>query len=98
MDPITMRHEEFMKLNMKYEEMRKMSNQPDMVNNPPHYTQGSIECIDAIEAALGPEGFKAFLRGNIIKYNWRCDQKGGVEDMKKARWYLEKLIEKERQR
>ena len=65
----------------------------DMVNSPPHYIHGDIECIDAIRAALGPEGFAAFCRGNIIKYNWRCDHKNGLQDLEKAAWYLNKLLE-----
>ena len=65
----------------------------DMVDNPFHYTQGDIECIDAIRAALGAEGFMAFCRGNSIKYLWRYNHKGGKQDLKKAQWYLEKLIE-----
>lgn len=66
----------------------------DPVNHPPHYTQGEIECIDAIRAALGPEGFKAYLRGNTIKYLWRYDKKGkSLEDLKKAQWYLAFLKE-----
>jgi len=64
----------------------------DMVNQPPHYTYGDIECIDAIRSALGPEGFAAFCRGNIIKYNWRCDHKNGLQDLEKAAWYLNKLL------
>ena len=76
--------------------MRKLAaklERNDVVNHPNHYTHGSIECIDAIEAALGPEGFMAFLRGNIIKYNWRCKHKHGLEDIEKARWYVNKLID-----
>lgn len=65
---------------------------PDMVDHPPHYNQSGIECIDAIEAALGPEGFKYYLQGNIIKYMWRYRYKNGIEDLKKAQWYLNKLI------
>lgn len=65
----------------------------DVVNNPNHYTSGSIECIDAMQASLPPEQFKGFLRGNVQKYCWRCDKKNGLEDLKKARWYLDKLIE-----
>ena len=65
---------------------------PDNVNNPPHYTQGSIECIDAIRAALGEDGFKAFCRGNSIKYLWRYNRKGGSEDLKKATWYIDRLL------
>lgn len=66
----------------------------DNVNGPAHYTSGSIECIVAIQAALGKE-FKGFLRGNVIKYLWRYQDKGGVEDLRKARWYLERLIKEE---
>jgi hypothetical protein len=64
----------------------------DMVNHPPHYTQGGVECIDAIEAALGPEGFRAFLRGQVMKYTWRAGLKGAAaEDLAKAAWYLNRL-------
>jgi hypothetical protein len=66
--------------------------QTDPVNHPPHYTAGDIECIDAIRAALGREGFIAYCRGNVIKYVWRCVHKCGVEDLKKAKWYQEKAI------
>ena len=62
--------------------------QADPVNHPPHYTAGDIECIDAIRAALGRDGFIAYCRGNAIKYLWRCEHKGGVEDMHKAEWYI----------
>lgn len=64
----------------------------DMVDNPPHYNQGHIECIDALESALGPDGFKAFCRGNALKYLWRADLKNGAEDYRKAAWYLNRLI------
>lgn len=63
----------------------------DNVNHPSHYTSGDIECIDAIRAALG-EKFEGFLIGNVIKYCWRHDHKNGLEDLKKAQWYLEKAI------
>lgn len=69
-----------------------MSGAPDMVNQPPHYTQGGVECIDGIDAALGPAGFAAFCTGNAIKYLWRWRHKGGVEDLRKARWYLDRAI------
>lgn len=65
----------------------------DMVNSPPHYTQGPVECIDAIQSALSPEEFKGYLRGNILKYMWRTNQKGGKQDLEKSLWYLNKLIE-----
>jgi 7-cyano-7-deazaguanine synthase in queuosine biosynthesis len=60
--------------------------------NPPHYTQGRIECIDAIEAALTLEEFNGFLKGTVLAYIWREKHKGGLEDWKKARWYLERGI------
>jgi hypothetical protein len=60
--------------------------------NPSHYRQGGIECIEAMKVALGG-GFFGYLRGNAIKYLWRYDKKNGVEDLKKARWYLDRLIQ-----
>ena len=65
-------------------------NQVDPVN-PAHYKQGDIECIEAIKAAL-VDGFPDFLRGNVIKYLWRYKEKGGVDDLRKALWYLNQLI------
>ncbi|MFY8071544.1 MAG: DUF3310 domain-containing protein, partial [Pirellula sp.] len=62
--------------------------------NPSHYKQGSIECIEAIKAALGV-GFIAYLWGNILKYLWRWPKENGIEDLKKARWYLDRLIQEE---
>ena len=64
----------------------------DMVNSPPHYNSGNIECIDAIKESMSPEAFKGYLKGNIQKYIWRYENKKGVEDLKKAQWYLNKLI------
>jgi len=64
----------------------------DNVNQPPHYNQAGIECIDAIQAATG-EGFEFYLQGNILKYMWRYRYKNKTEDLKKAQWYLNKLIE-----
>ena len=59
-----------------------------MVNHPPHYqSDNGIECIDAIRAALGREGFIAYCRGNAIKYLWR-DKVNNVEDRNKAIWYI----------
>ena len=59
--------------------------------NPSHYKQGGIECIEAIKAALG-DGFPDYLRGNAMKYLWRYKEKGGVEDLRKAKWYLDRLV------
>jgi len=67
---------------------------PDPVNHPAHYTQGGIECIDAIEASMSPEEFRGYLKGCNMKYLWRYRLKGGVEDLRKAQWYLNRLIKK----
>lgn len=67
---------------------------PDMVNHPPHYqSEKGVECIDAIGAAMTVEEFRGYLRGNCLKYLWRAEKKGREEDLKKAAWYLNKLIE-----
>ena len=72
--------------------MNKYKN--DIVNKPAHY-QGKIECIDAIESAVeGLEGLEAVCTANVIKYVYRWKKKNGVEDLRKASWYLNKLIEK----
>ena len=66
----------------------------DNVNHPPHYTQGKIECIDAIaEATKHLLGITAVCVANIIKYVWRWKSKNGIEDLQKAQWYLNHLIE-----
>lgn len=63
--------------------------------NPDHYKQGKVECIDALEAAtINKTGIEAVCTANVIKYLWRYEAKNGIEDVKKAQWYLEKLIEK----
>ena len=64
----------------------------DNVDRPMHYAAGTIECIDAIEAQLSAEEFRGYLKGNIIKYLWREKHKGGTESLKKAKWYLNKLL------
>jgi len=64
----------------------------DPVNHPTHYTQGDIECFDAMKAAAGVEGVKSYCQLACFKYIWRFQFKNGVEDLKKARWYLDKLI------
>lgn len=66
----------------------------DSVNHPPHYTAGEIECIDAIAAATQElKGIEAACTANAIKYLWRWKMKNGVEDLRKARWYVDRLIE-----
>lgn len=69
-------------------------NKSDMVNHPSHYTQGGIECIDAIEAALTPEEFRGFCKGNALKYVWREKHKSGDQDLNKAVWYLQRAQNK----
>ena len=65
----------------------------DMVNHPSHYTQGGIECIDALKAAtISKTGIEAVCTANAIKYLWRYEEKNGIEDVKKARWYIDRLI------
>ncbi len=64
----------------------------DPVNHPVHYTQGGIETIDAIEAALTAEEFRGYCKGNALKYVWRERHKGQNESIKKAIWYLNRLV------
>lgn len=82
------RTEEFMK------ELKKQDN----VNSPSHYTQGKVECIDAIESAtMGLVGIVAVCVANVIKYVWRFALKNGIEDLDKADYYLQKLRKKVRE-
>ena len=66
----------------------------DNVEKPAHYNQSGIECIQAIEASMSKDQFCGYLKGNIQKYVWRYEDKNKIEDLKKAQWYLNKLIEK----
>lgn len=77
--------------------LRDEPNQRDDVNHPTHYNHGNIECIDYLDDNLG-EGFTYYLEGNIKKYlhRWRYKNQGAekqIEDLRKAAWYLNKLIE-----
>jgi hypothetical protein len=60
--------------------------------NPAHYQKGGVECIEAIEASMSKEAFRGFLKGNCIKYIYRYENKNGAEDLRKAEWYLLRLI------
>ena len=63
--------------------------------NPQHYKNGKVECIDALESAtVNKVGIEAVCVANVIKYLWRYEDKNGIEDVRKAKWYLEKLLEK----
>ena len=64
----------------------------DMVNSPPHYNSAGIEGIDAIQAALTPEEFRGYCKGNNLKYTWRERYKNKTEDLNKAAWYLNRLL------
>ena len=65
----------------------------DEVNHPSHYTQGKVECLDALESAtIGKSGIEAVCVANVIKYLWRYEEKNGVEDVKKAQFYLNRLL------
>ena len=67
--------------------------EPDMVSHPKHYNQGGIECIDALKAAtVGKRGIEAVCVANVIKYLWRYEEKNGIEDVRKAKWYIERLL------
>ena len=86
--------------NIVYEEdayVVEVNGNTEAVNNvtkPLHYNMGGVECIDGIQACMSAEEYKGYLRGNTIKYLWRCNYKGKtLEDLKKSNWYLSKLIE-----
>ena len=64
----------------------------DPVEQPDHYNKGAIEAIEAIKASMHPQEYKGYLKGNCLKYLWRYEYKNGVEDLRKARVYLDWLI------
>lgn len=63
--------------------------------NPSHYKDSGIECIEYIKERLSAEAFLGYLNGNVIKYTHRWKDKNGIEDLRKARWYLDRLIEEQ---
>lgn len=67
----------------------------DEIENPKHYTSSEIECIDCIRAALTPEEFRGFCKGNIMKYVFRENLKGGSQDIGKAAWYADQITKDE---
>ena len=79
------------------EDMDEEKKSEDMVNHPSHYTSGGVECIDAITSALSSyeDSVDSWLVGQVIKYLWRAPLKGKYEeDIKKAQFYLNRLVEK----
>lgn len=89
-------------LNDQYAEIEQVRQQTDslpefkhdFVNHPKHYCDhpSGIECIDAIEAGMSEEMFEGYLKGCCNKYLWRYKIKGGSESLRKAQWYLDRLI------
>ena len=64
----------------------------DPVHHPSHYTQGGVECIEALQASMSKEEFEGYCKGSVQKNIWRWRDKGGVEDLEKAQFYLIRLI------
>lgn len=77
---------------MTFEETNIEISEKDSIN-PSHYVFGGIETIEYLKAKLTPEEYRGFLKGNVLKYVSREAEKNGLEDLKKAKWYLDKLIE-----
>lgn len=74
--------------------MQAFDNIEDMINHPPHYNKGGLECIEYIKQQLGGVGFRAYLEGNVIKYIHRHKYKDqNISDLKKAIFYLERLVQ-----
>lgn len=72
--------------------MNDISNDVDMVLHPPHYESGKFECIDVMLETQGEDSVKAFCLCNAFKYLYRHNGKNGLEDIKKAKWYIDKYI------
>lgn len=81
------------KLNCEADDSLKEKVEVEMVNHPAHYNNGKIECINAMIDAFGNKEVMSFCKINAFKYIWRAEHKGGVKDIKKAAWYLNKYIE-----
>lgn len=69
------------------------NSEKNAVDHPSHYNQGEIECIDAMKAAFGADELAVYCKIAAFKYVWRCEHKNGVEDIRKAVWYLNKYLE-----
>jgi hypothetical protein len=79
-------------LSLQRAAINEAAREGDLVNHPPHYKHGNIECIDAIEAALTEEEFRGYCKGNALKYVWRERHKGQDESLRKAVWYLNRAL------
>ena len=73
-------------------QLRQSKKEGDDVSSPFHYNSGNIECIDAIKAVSSKEEFEGYLRANVLKYIWRYRYKDNIKDLRKAKWYLDRLI------
>ena len=82
-------------MNSPVDKEEKPKNEPDLVNHPSHYETGKFECIEVMEEALGRDVVKGFCIGNAFKYIYRAKRKNGLEDLKKAQWYLNRVISME---
>ena len=84
--------DEWDKVTRKLNKNKEPDKYGDDVDSPFHYNNSSIECIDAIEAVSTKEEFEGYLRANVLKYIWRFRYKDNIKDLRKASWYLDKLI------
>ena len=73
-------------------QLRQSKKEGDDVSSPFHYNNSNIECIDAIKAVSSKEEFEGYLRANVLKYIWRFRYKDNIKDLRKAKWYLDRLI------
>lgn len=76
----------------KAQEVVEEAKKHDVVNNPNHYKRGEIECFEALKASMTKEQFLGHLKATAIAYLWRYDLKNGLEDVKKAKWYVDKMV------
>jgi len=79
---------------IKAEERASVQSISDAIN-PNHYKDNGIECIEYMKQRLTTDAFLGYLNGNVIKYTHRWQYKNGIEDLRKARWYLDRLIEEQ---
>ena len=91
-DVRNVRHSELGRLALRDTEQFFLPSMEDVVNHPKHYNKHGVECIDAIRATLTDEEFRGYCKGNVLKYTWRERYKNGFEDLRKAMWYLERLV------
>ena len=80
------------KINKELKKNKKQAKEGDDISSPFHYNSGNIECIDAIKAVSSREEFEGYLRANVLKYIWRFRYKDNIKDLRKAKWYLDRLI------